>query len=74
MTLEYLEITRQDLGRELHLALSHPRHLAPSRTSSCGSPPRPDLSSLIESLTVAQHVLQMYRRSVDFNCLMIPGE
>ena len=64
MTLEYLQITQQDLQREFQLALSHPRHLAPSRTLSSGSPPRPDLSSLIDSLTAAQHVLEMYRRSV----------
>jgi integrase len=64
MTLEYLEITQQDLQREFHLALSHPRHLAPSPTLSAGSPPRADLSSLIDSLAVAQHVLEMYRRSV----------
>jgi site-specific recombinase XerD len=32
MTLQYLEITQQDLQREFHLARSHPRHLAPSRT------------------------------------------
>ena len=32
MTLQYLEITQQDLQREFHLALSHPRHLAPSRS------------------------------------------
>jgi hypothetical protein len=36
----------------------------PSRTTSSGSPPRADLSSLIDSLTAAQHVLEMYRRSV----------
>ncbi len=64
MTLEYLEITQQDLQREFHLALSHPRHLAPSRTISCGSLPRADLTSLIDSLTVAQHVLEMYRRTL----------
>jgi integrase len=64
MTLEYLQITQQDLQREFHLALSHPRHLQPSRTISPGSPPRADLSSLVDSLTVAQHVLEMYRRSV----------
>jgi site-specific recombinase XerD len=52
MTLEYLEITQQDLRREFHLALSHPRHLVPSRTISSGSPPRADLTSLIDSLTV----------------------
>jgi hypothetical protein len=27
MTLEYFEITQQDLQREFHLAISHPRHL-----------------------------------------------
>ena len=33
MTMQYLEITQQDLQREFHLACSHPRHLAPSRPS-----------------------------------------
>jgi integrase len=65
MTLEYLEITQQDLQREFHIALSHPRHLVPSHTTSPGAPPRPDLSSLIASLMNAQHVLEMYRRNVD---------
>ena len=63
MTLEYLEITQHDLQREFHLALSHPRHLAPSPTISSGPLPRADLTSLIDSLTVAQHVLEMYRRT-----------
>ena len=64
MTLEYLQITQQDLQREFHLALSHPRHVVPSRTLSLGSPPRADSSGLIDSLTAAQHVLEMYRRNV----------
>jgi integrase len=64
MTLEYLQITQQDLQREFQLALSHPRHLAPSRTLALGSPARANSSSLIDSLTAAQHVLEMYRRSV----------
>ncbi len=38
MTLEYLEITQQDLQREFQLALSHPRHLAPSPTISLAPP------------------------------------
>jgi integrase len=67
MTLEYLEITQQDLQRQFQLALSHPRHLVPSRSSSSGFPPRANLSSLIDSLTVAQHVLEMYRRSLADN-------
>jgi integrase len=64
MTLEYLEITQQDLQREFHLALSHPRHLVPSRTTPPGPAPRADLSGLIDSLMTAQHVLEIYRRNV----------
>jgi integrase len=64
MTLEYLEITQQDLQREFHLARSHPRHLAPSRTLSSASPPRPDLTSLIDSLKLTQQVVEMFRRSL----------
>jgi site-specific recombinase XerD len=64
MTLEYLQITQQDLQREFHLALSHPRHLVPSPIVSSGFLPRADLSGLIDSLTAAQHVLEMYRRSI----------
>jgi integrase len=67
MTLEYLEITQQDLQREFHLALSHPRHLVPSPTISSGSSTRADSSNLIDSLTVARHVLEMYRRSLADN-------
>ena len=64
MTLEYLQITQQDLQREFHLARSHPRHLAPTRTLFSASPPRADLPSLIDSLKAAQHVLEMFRRSL----------
>ena len=62
MTLEYLEITQQDLQREFQLARAHPRHLAPSPAVSSASPPRADLPSLIDSLKTAQHVLEMFRR------------
>jgi site-specific recombinase XerD len=64
MTLEYLEITQPDLQREFLLARSHPRHLAPSRTLSSVSSPRADLAGLIVSLETAQHVLEMFRRSL----------
>src|SRR5260370_9238460 len=53
MTLEYLQITQQDLQREFHLALSHPRHLTPSRPIARPSPPPAHLPSLINSLTAA---------------------
>src|ERR1700726_4372433 len=65
MTLQYLEITQQDLQREYRLARSQPRHLAPTpRTPSSTSPPSADLVSLIESLRTTQHILEMFRRSV----------
>ena len=64
MTLQYLEITQQDLQREFQLARSHPRHMAPSRTTSAGAQPRTDLASLIDSFKNAQHVLEMFRRSL----------
>jgi len=64
MTLEYLEITQQDLQREFHLARTHPRHWVPSPTVSSTAPPRADLASLINSLKAAQHVLEMFRRSL----------
>jgi site-specific recombinase XerD len=64
MTMEYLEVTQQDLQREFQLARSHPRHLAPSRTVSSASPPRADLASLIDSIKAAQHVLEMFRRNL----------
>ena len=65
MTLQYLEITQQDLQREYRLARSQPRHHAPppSTPSSLASPCA-DLTSLINSLRTAQHVLEMFRRTV----------
>jgi integrase len=65
MTLQYLEITQQDLQREYRLARSQPRHSAPPpSTPSSPSPLRADLTSLINSLRTAQHVLEMFRRDV----------
>ena len=65
MTLQYLEITQQDLQREYHLARTQPRHLAPApRAVSSASPPSADLLSQLDSLRTTQHVLEMFRRSV----------
>jgi integrase len=65
MTLEYLEITQQDLQREFQMACSHPRHLTPHPRGPHSTHPRhADLASLIDSLHAAQHVLAMYRRNV----------
>ena len=65
MTLEYLEITQQDLQREFHLARSHPRHLTPPARIPHRLPsPHAGQAALIDSLQAAQHVLQMYRRNL----------
>jgi integrase len=63
MTLRYLEVSLADVQREFQLAQLNPRHLAPvPRTAS---PTRAaDLSGLLDSLKVAQHILEMFRRTL----------
>jgi site-specific recombinase XerD len=68
MTLQYLEITQQDLQREYHRARSQPRHLVPTlRAKALSSPPSADLAGLLDSLRSTQHVLEMFRRTLDEN-------
>ena len=65
MTLLYSEFTQTDLQREFRAARSHPRHLAPpprAATSTIGL--KPDLASTLHALQVAQHVLEMFRRTL----------
>ena len=65
MTLRYLELTQLDLQREFHQARSHPRHLAPPpRVPATISSPRSDLASLLDSFHAAQHILEMFRRTL----------
>jgi hypothetical protein len=65
MTMRYLEVSLSDLQREFHLARSQPRHLLPaSRRPASISPSQPTLASLLDSLRLAQHVLEMYRRTL----------
>jgi integrase len=65
MTLEYLEITQQDLQREFQLARSQPRHLIPRPKS----PPttRSGVDGFVDSLLAAQHALEMFRRTLPNN-------
>jgi integrase len=64
MTMRYLQVCLVDLQRELHLARSQPRHLLPvSRFTSSISSPQANLASLLDSLHLAQHVLEMFRRT-----------
>jgi site-specific recombinase XerD len=65
MTLHYVEVSLLDLQREFHLARSHPRHLLPAAKfpTSIGSR-QPNLTNLLDSLRVAQHVLEIFRRTI----------
>jgi site-specific recombinase XerD len=63
MTMRYLKITVQDLQREFQLARTQPRHLTPQPKSPSTSA-RADLPGFIEALQTAQHVLEMYRRTL----------
>jgi hypothetical protein len=65
MTLHYLEITQSDLQREYHLARAHPRHLVPSPpTPLAASTGSLDPTAILNSLQSAQHVLEMFRRTL----------
>src|SRR5262252_8488532 len=60
MTMRYLDVTLTDLKREFQLAHSKPRHLAPQPKS----PLAPGLNGVIDALVGAQHVLEMFRRTL----------
>jgi site-specific recombinase XerD len=63
MTMQYLDVALTDLQREFELARSKPRHLVPQpRVSSAQL--RAGLDGLIDSLLTAQHVLEMFRRTL----------
>jgi site-specific recombinase XerD len=62
MTMEYVEITQQDLQREFQLARSKPRHLAPQPKAPLVT--RAGIDGVVDSLLAAQHVLAMFRRTL----------
>jgi site-specific recombinase XerD len=62
MTMQYLEITQQDLQREFQMARSQPRHTAPHPKAPLVT--RTGIQGLADSLLAAQHVLEMFRRSL----------
>ena len=63
MTMRYVEITANDLHRELSLARSQPRHLAP-RPKAPMLTPRAGIDGVVDSLLFAQHAIEMFRRSL----------
>ena len=62
MTMQYLEVTQQDLQREFQLARSHPRHIAPPPKAPLVT--RAGIHGVIDVLLAAQHVLEMFRRTL----------
>jgi hypothetical protein len=63
MTMQYLDVTLNDLERAFELARSKPRHLVPQpRVTS--APLREGLDGVIDSLLATQHVLEMFRRAL----------
>jgi len=68
MTMAYLDIVLTDLEREFHKARSQPRHLAPQPKASFASA-RTGLNGVIDSFRAAQHVLEMFRRSLPVGAL-----
>jgi len=63
MTMQYLDVALTDLRREFELARSKPRHLVPQpRVSSAQL--RAGLVGVLDSLLAAQHVLEMFRRTL----------
>jgi site-specific recombinase XerD len=66
MTMRYVDVALTDLEREFQLARSKPRHLAPQPKTST-APVRTGLDGLIDALVAAQHLMEMFRRSLTTN-------
>ncbi len=63
MTMQYLDVALTDLQREFQLARSKPRHLVP-QPKAPSAPLRSGLNGVLDSLCTAQHVLEMFRRTL----------
>lgn len=63
MTMRYLDVALTDLQREFQLARSKPRHLVP-RPKTPSARLRAGLDGVIDSLLGAQHLLEMFRRTL----------
>jgi integrase len=63
MTMVYLDIALTDLQREFDRALSQSRHSPPPLRTSAAST-RAGFTGVLDSLLTAQHVVEMYRRTL----------
>jgi integrase len=62
MTMRYLDVALNDLQREFEMARSKPRHIVPQ--PKIPFTPRAGFDGLIDSLLAAQHVLELFRRTL----------
>ena len=62
MTMRYLDVALNDLQREFDMARSKPRHIVPQPKIPFTA--RAGFDGLIDSLLAAQHVLEMFRRTL----------
>jgi hypothetical protein len=63
MTMRYLDVTLTDLQGEFQLARSKPRHLTPQPKTPL-APLQTGLNGVIDALSGAHHVLEMFRRTL----------
>src|SRR5258705_8149837 len=63
MTMRYVDVALTDLQREFQLARAKPRHLAPPPKTPLTSD-RSGLTGVLDSIIAAQHVLEMFRRTL----------
>jgi integrase len=63
MTMRYVDVALTDLQREFQLARSKPRHLVPQPKTPLATL-RAGLDGVIDSFLVAQHMLEMFRRTL----------
>jgi hypothetical protein len=63
MTMRYVDVALTDLQREFQMARAKPRHLIPPPKTSLTSV-RAGLTGVLDSIVAAQHVLEMFRRTL----------
>jgi len=63
MTMLYLDVSLTDLRREYERAMAQPRHLVPAPRLPASSS-RSGANGVIDSLAYAQHVLELFRRTL----------
>ena len=64
MTMLYAEFTQTDLQRDWIAAKAHPRHLIPPPRTATPLPVQADLPGALQALQAAQHVIEMFRRTL----------